>query len=67
MRKSRFSEQQIIAMIREYERGMPTSEVCRKHGISDATFYKYKARFGGMSGEARAAIGPRLRRTTPRS
>lgn len=39
MRKSRFSEQQIIAMIREHESGMSTSEVCRKHGISDATFY----------------------------
>jgi putative transposase len=49
MRKSRFTEQQIIGMIREHESGMPTSEVCRKHGISDATFYKYKAKFGGMS------------------
>ncbi|GIU66460.1 hypothetical protein PsB1_0614 [Candidatus Phycosocius spiralis] len=49
MRKSRFTEQQIIAMIKEHESGMSTSEVCRKHGISDATFYKYKAKFGGMS------------------
>ena len=49
MRKSRFSEQQIIGMIREHESGMSTLEVCRKHGISDATFYKYKAKFGGMS------------------
>jgi putative transposase len=52
MRKCRFSEQQIIAMIREHESGMSTSKVCCKHGISDATFYKYKAKFGGMSGEA---------------
>jgi putative transposase len=49
MRKSRFSEQQIIGMIREHESGMSTLEVCRKHGISDATFYKYNAKFGGMS------------------
>jgi putative transposase len=49
MRKSRFTEQQIILMIKEHESGMTTSEVCRKHGISDATFYKYKAKFGGMS------------------
>jgi putative transposase len=49
MRKSRFTEQQIIGMIKEQEAGMTTSEVCRKHGISDATFYKYKAKFGGMS------------------
>ena len=49
MRKSRFTEQQIIGMIKEQEGGISTSEVCRKHGISDATFYKYKAKFGGMS------------------
>lgn len=49
MRKSRFTEQQIIGMVREHESGMSTAEVCRKHGISDATFYKYKAKFGGMS------------------
>ena len=49
MRKSRFTEQQIIGMIKEHESGISTSEVCRKHGISDATFYKYKAKFGGMS------------------
>lgn len=49
MRKSRFTEQQIIGMIREHESGLSTAEVCRKHGISDATFYKYKAKFGGMS------------------
>ena len=49
MRKSRFTEQQIIGMIKEHESGMSTSEVCRKHGISDATFYKWRAKFGGMS------------------
>jgi putative transposase len=48
MRKSRFTEAQIIGMIKEQEAGMPTAEVCRKHGLSPATFYKLKARFGGM-------------------
>ena len=48
MRQSRFSNEQIISMIKEQEAGMPASEVCRKHGISTASFYKYKAKFGGM-------------------
>ena len=48
MRKSRFTEEQIIAILREQEGGRPTSEVCRKHGISGATFYKWKSKFGGM-------------------
>jgi len=48
MRRSRFSEEQIISMIKEQEAGSPTAEVCRKYGISSASFYKYKAKFGGM-------------------
>ena len=48
MRSSRFSNEQIIGMIKEQESGLPTAEVCRKHGISTASFYKYKAKFGGM-------------------
>ena len=48
MRKSRFTEAQIISMIREQEAGMPTAEVCRRHGLSPATFYKYKSKYGGM-------------------
>lgn len=48
MRSSRFSEEQIIAILKEHEAGMPMAEVCRRHGISGATFYKYKAKFGGL-------------------
>lgn len=48
MRKSRFSDEQIIAILRELEAGRPTAEVCRKRGISDATFYKWKSKYGGM-------------------
>ena len=48
MRKSRFTEAQIIEMVREQEAGMATAEVCRKHGLSPATFCKLKAKYGGM-------------------
>ncbi len=48
MRKSRFTEAQIIGMIKEQEAGMATAEVYRRHGLSPATFYKLKAKYGGM-------------------
>jgi putative transposase len=48
MNRSRFTEEQIIGILREQEARMKTADVCRKHGISEATFYKYKAKFGGM-------------------
>ena len=48
MRKSRFTETQIIGMIKEQEAGLTVAEVCRKHGISHASFYKLKAKYGGM-------------------
>ena len=48
MKKSRFSEEQIIGILREQEGGVSTADVCRKHGISGATFFKWKSKFGGM-------------------
>ncbi len=48
MKRSRFTEEQIIAMPKEQEAGMPTADVCRKHGVSSATFYEYKAKYGGL-------------------
>jgi putative transposase len=48
MRKSRFSEEQIIGILKEHQAGLSAAELCRNHGISDATFYKWRSRFGGM-------------------
>jgi len=48
MKRSRFSEEQIIGILKEHEAGVPVADLCRKHGVSDASIYKWKARFGGM-------------------
>lgn len=48
MKRNRFSEEQIIAILKEPEAGVPRAEVCRHHGVSSATFYKWKAKFGGL-------------------
>ena len=48
MKRSRFTEEQIIAILREQEAGAATADLCRRHGISSATFYAWKAKYGGM-------------------
>jgi len=48
MKKSRFTDTQIMSVLRQAEGGMPVAELCREHGISAATFYKWRAKFGGM-------------------
>ena len=49
MRTSRFTDEQIIGIVREYEAGSKLAELCRRHGISSATFYKWRAKYGGMA------------------
>ncbi len=48
MKRNRFNEEQVIAILKEQEAGMATAEVCGRHGISSATFYKWKSKFGGL-------------------
>ena len=58
MKRSRFREEQIIAILREQEAGVTVTELCRKHGVSSPTFYKWKAKFGGLEvSEARRLKG----------
>jgi putative transposase len=48
MRKGRFSEEQIIKVLKDHQAGIPVVELCRKHGISDATFYTWRTKYGGL-------------------
>ncbi len=48
MKRSRFTEEQIIGVLKEHQAGLSAAELCRKHGISDATFYNWRSKYGGM-------------------
>lgn len=48
MKRTRFTEEQIIAILKEQEAGVPVADLCRKHGVSNASIYKWKAKYGGM-------------------
>ena len=48
MKRSRYTEEQIIGILKEQEAGVPVAELCRKHGMSDATFYNWKSKYGGL-------------------
>ena len=48
MKRSRFTQEQIIGILKEHQAGLGAKELCRKHGVSDATFYKWRAKYGGM-------------------
>ncbi|MEN3113629.1 transposase, partial [Uliginosibacterium paludis] len=56
MRTSRFSDSQIIAILKQAEGGSPVPELCREHGISSATFYKWRAKYGGMDASLMARM-----------
>jgi putative transposase len=56
MKTSRFTDSQIIAILKQAEAGSPVSELCREHGISNATFYKWRSKFGGMDASLMARM-----------
>lgn len=56
MKRSRYSDSQIMAILKQAEEGIPVTELCREHGMSDATFYKWRAKFGGMDASLMARL-----------
>ena len=61
MRRSRFSDEQIIAILKEHAAGLGTAELCREHGVGDATFYTWRSRYGGMEPDEADAIAACVR------
>ena len=57
MRKSRFSEKKIIGILKEHQTGIDAKELCRKHGISDGTLYKWRSKYGGVGGQTAEGLG----------
>ena len=56
MKKSRFSDSQILSILKQAEKGVPVPELCREHGMSNASFYKWRAKFGGMDASMMARL-----------
>jgi putative transposase len=56
MKQSRFTEEQIVAILKQSDAGMKTAEVCRQNGVSEATFYKWKAKYGGLGTKRRTEV-----------
>ena len=73
MKKSRFSDSQILSILKQAENGVPVPELCREHGMSSASFYQWRAKFGGMDASMMARLeeledeNRRLKKCTPRS
>ena len=68
MKQSRFKEEQIIAILREQEAGAKTADLCRKHGISSATFYQWKAKYGGLRmARTSVVVGAKERRASAKN
>ena len=73
MKKSRYSDSQILAIIKQAESGVPIPELCREHGMSGASFYKWRAKYGGMDASLMARMkeledeNRRLKKCMPRS
>ena len=67
MKRNRFSEERIIGILKEHEAGVSVADLCRKHGVSDASIYKWKAKFGGMGLRGQAAEDAGGRANSPKT